>query len=305
MIDDPRRPAVDSGGAPSLAEIIEVLRPHVEKIEEGFHAIRIVLDALSEHLSRVPATAANKTATRPAAPTPLREPPPPREPPEQEDVKPRPVVRAAPPTVAAQERPPASPVASVELPPLPAAEPPPLAAPVVVAAPPPVAPPAPVRAAPTPTGIPVTGGAGAGNWSQIVFGPEGASNPAVAYLSGRLLSEVYAGDNDGQGLVGQLMDFRSANSERKLRMLKDVGEAFYRWKPTGDERLRDALIAWVHALLEREGIPNRITIAQVGDRYDMQAHNAKERGVEVAEVYGWVVLRDNGKVYSKANVSVR
>jgi hypothetical protein len=303
MLDDPRRPAADSGGVPSLAEVIEVLRPHVEKIEEGFHAIRLALDALSEHLSRVPAAAADKTAKRPAASTPLREPPPPREP--QEEVQPRPVVRAAPPTVAAHETPPAMPVASAEPPPLQAAEPPPLAAPVAVAAPPPVAPPAPVRAAPAPTGIPVTGGAGAGNWSQIVFGLESASNPAVAYLSGRLLSEVYAGDNDARGLVGQLMDFRSANSERKLRMLKDVGEAFYRWKPTGDERLRDALIAWVHALLERESIPNRITMAQVGDRYDMQAHNAKERGVEVAEVYGWVVLRDNGKVYSKANVSVR
>jgi hypothetical protein len=37
----------------------------------------------------------------------------------------------------------------------------------------------------------------------------------------------------------------------------------------------------------------------------MQRHNAAERGVEVADVFGWVVLRDNGKVYSKANVSLR
>jgi hypothetical protein len=88
-------------------------------------------------------------------------------------------------------------------------------------------------------------------------------------------------------------------------MLKDLGEAFYRWKPDGEPRLRDALITWVHALLDRENVPNRIAVVQVGDRYDMQMHNAKERGVEVAQVLGWVVLRDNGKVYSKATVSVR
>jgi len=27
--------------------------------------------------------------------------------------------------------------------------------------------------------------------------------------------------------------------------------------------------------------------------------------VEIAEVFGWIVLRDNGKVYTKANVAVR
>lgn len=37
----------------------------------------------------------------------------------------------------------------------------------------------------------------------------------------------------------------------------------------------------------------------------MQRHNAKKRGADVSAVPGWGVLRDNGKVYSKANVSVR
>jgi hypothetical protein len=300
-----------SGGLPTMAEVVDVLRPQVEKIEEGFKAIRIALEALADHLSRMPAATAEKPVKRAAPPTPLREPP--------EEPRPRPVAKTAVPAAASPEPvrvPPAVPPdlpPSPEPPPLPVASPPSYpgevgrGAPVAPVLPPaaPAAPPsAPVRAA-APAGIPVSGGGGAGNWSAIVFGTDTASNPAVAYLSSRLLAEVYAGDNDAMGLIGQLLDFRSANGERRLRMLKDIGEAFYRWKPTGDERLRDALIAWVHALLDREGIPNRVAIVQAGDRYDMQMHNAKERGIEVADVYGWVVLRENGKVYSKANVSVK
>ena len=40
--------------APSLAEVIDVIRPQVEKIEEGFKAIRVTLDALAEHLGARP-----------------------------------------------------------------------------------------------------------------------------------------------------------------------------------------------------------------------------------------------------------
>ena len=65
------------------------------------------------------------------------------------------------------------------------------------------------------------------------------------------------------------------------------------------------MIAWTHAQLEEIGLKNRIEVVQAGDRYDLNRHNAKERGVEVDEVFGWIVLRDNGKVYSKANVSVK
>jgi hypothetical protein len=106
-------------------------------------------------------------------------------------------------------------------------------------------------------------------------------------------------------MLGHLLTFRSATAERKPKLLKDVGKAFYLWKPTGEATLRDCLIAWIHALLDEAGIANRIEVVQAGDRYDMQRHNSRERGVEVGDVYGWVVLRENGKVYSKANVSAK
>jgi DNA-directed RNA polymerase subunit RPC12/RpoP len=135
-----------------------------------------------------------------------------------------------------------------------------------------------------------------------LFGDNLHAGPSISHLSGSLLADVYAGDNSAVGLAGQVMTFRTGTAEQKARLLKEVGEAFYGWKPQGDESLLQPLIDWVHAELDAVQLGNRIMVVQVGDRYDMQRHNAKQAGVEVAEVYGWIVLRDNGKVFSKANV---
>jgi len=279
-----------------VVEIVNVIRPHVEKIEEGFKAIRITLDALAEHLGGEAPAPAEKPVDEPPV--------------TQRAARPVRSEAAAP---AAAEPPVAAPVETARTPDV---EPPSAAQPEPVrpeptpaqappAEPPPAAETPKARPVARPTAIPVTGGGDGGNWSQIVFGKQLSVDPAVSYLSGTLLADVHAGDNDAVGLMGHLMDFRSAAVERKPRMLKDIGESFYRWKPTDDATLRDALIVWLHAVLDSIEIGNRIAIVQVGDRYDMQRHNAKERGVEVSDVFGWIVLRENGKVYSKASVSVR
>ena len=138
-----------------------------------------------------------------------------------------------------------------------------------------------------------------------MFGGNLHAGPSISHLSGPLLADVYAGDQQAIALAGQLMTFRTGTAEQKARLLKDVGEAFYAWKPHGDDPLLKPLIDWVHAELDEVQLGNRIMVVQVGDRYDMQRHHAKQPGIEVAEVYGWVVLRDNGKVFSKASVAVK
>jgi hypothetical protein len=267
-----------ASSAPSLSEILAVVRPQVEKIEEGFKGIRMTLEALAEHVGASP----SPPAARPVEPAPAAKP-------VAVSVAPMDEYELA----GAATR-------SPNVPPVAAAAPvlPPMAQP----APAPVAQAQPQRAAPAATAIPVTGG---GNWSQIIFGDALKVDPGIASLSGTLLKDVYAGVDDAIGLLGNLLSFRAADAERKPKLLKDIGETFYLWKPQGDERVREPLITWIHALLDKAGINNRIEVVQLGDRYDMQRHNAKERGVEVYAVSGWVVLRDNGKVYSKANVSVR
>ena len=169
------------------------------------------------------------------------------------------------------------------------------------------APPAETQTTPSPvaTAAGATASPAAGDWSRILLGDHFEQLPTLSYLSGQLLADVYAQTPDAIGLAGQLMTFRTAMGEQKPRMLKDVGEAFYAWKPQGDPALIEPLIAWVHAELEAAELGNRIQVVHPGDRYDTQRHNARQPGVEVADVRGWAVLRDNGKVYSKANVSVR
>jgi hypothetical protein len=273
-----------------LAHVIEVLLPQVEKIEAGFTAIRVTLDALSEHLGAAPAAEQRGEPTNRAPTVACRPADEPRAEPPLAAVSLPPTANALPAQPASAMLPPmAQPLAA-------SAAPIATAAPVAV----PAAVPPPARAG----SIPASGGSG-GNWSQIIFGDQWKSNSGLSALSGTLLSEVYANQADAIGMLGYLLAFRAADQERKPKLLKELGEAFYQWQPDGNPRLLDPLIQWSHALLDQAGISNRIEVVQAGDRYDMQRHNAKERGAEVYGVAGWVVLRDNGKVYTKANVSVR
>ena len=109
-------------------------------------------------------------------------------------------------------------------------------------------------------------------------------------------------------LAGQLLVFQSAPPERLPQLLKDVGEAFYRWQPKktpGTNPMEEAVVAWLQRSCENAGINNTIEPVHPGERFDSTRHNATSRGVEITEVRGWIVLRDNGRVYTKATVAVR
>ena len=145
-----------------------------------------------------------------------------------------------------------------------------------------------------------------GELEAIVFGQDFAYHENLAPLRRSLLASAQQGQEDAVGLVGQVLIVRSATMDRLPTLLKDVGEAWYRWQgeDSSADALRDALITWLHTRLEAVGLGNRIDLVRVGDRYDSKRHNAKARGIEVTGVQGWVVLRDNGNVYTKANVTV-
>jgi hypothetical protein len=91
-------------------------------------------------------------------------------------------------------------------------------------------------------------------------------------------------------------------------LLKDLGEAYYRWQPKttpGNNLFEEALIGFLQRTCENAGIYNSIELVHPGERFDSSRHNASSRGVEIVQVLGWIVLRDNGKVYTKAAVEVR
>lgn len=146
-----------------------------------------------------------------------------------------------------------------------------------------------------------------GELEAIVFGQDLAYHESLPPQRQALLADVRRADENAIGLVGQVLCVRAATMDRLPTLLKDVGEAWFRWRPDqhgAPDPLRDALIAWLHSRLEAVGLGNRIELVRVGDRYDSKRHNAKTRGVEVTGVHGWVVLRDNGNVYTKATVTV-
>ncbi len=145
-------------------------------------------------------------------------------------------------------------------------------------------------------------------WEQVVFGQDLAHFESLAPERAALIAGLVAGEGGAMTLAGQLLIFRAAPPERLPGLLKDVGEAFYRWRPgagDGPDPMRDALIAWLRTKCEAVGVPNTIEPVYPGDRYDSKRHSAKQQGVEVVAVQGWIVLRDNGKVYTKASVTVK
>jgi hypothetical protein len=146
-----------------------------------------------------------------------------------------------------------------------------------------------------------------GDWQAAVLG-DLAYDPSLQYQRDRLFSGLLGGEPEACGLVGNLLVFRSAAAERMPAALKEVGEAYYRWQPRTDSQpdpMERALVDWLQAVCGHAGVSNSIELVHPGQRFDSMRHNASERGVEITQVMGWIVLRDNGKVYTKAAVAVK
>ena len=142
---------------------------------------------------------------------------------------------------------------------------------------------------------------------KAFFG-EMALEPSIENERQYLLQGILAHDPVSCYFGGILMMFQASNPEKMVLLLKDVGEAFYRWANAipgyNVEQFEDVLARWAQWLCESAGLPNRIELVMPGQRFDSSRHNAVNRGATVARVHGWVVLRGNGSVYSKALVDV-
>ena len=152
-----------------------------------------------------------------------------------------------------------------------------------------------------------SGPAGSSDWERAILGPDLVEYGELAFQRRQLTEGVLGGDPGACALAGQLLVFQSAAAERLPQVLKDIGEAFYRWQPKvapGMNPMEETLAKWLRASCEAAGIYNTIELVHPGERFDSSRHTASSRGVEITQVHGWIVLRDNGKVYTKATVSV-
>jgi hypothetical protein len=145
-------------------------------------------------------------------------------------------------------------------------------------------------------------------WEEAILGAELARDPRLEIPRRGLLAGLFDGDSAACAMIGHLLIFRAAPADRLPQLLRDVGEAYYRWQPKRAARtspMEAALVQWLRGQCEAAEIPNTIELVNPGERFDTTRHSATTRGVEVTEVHGWIVLRDNGKVYTKATVAVR
>ena len=145
-------------------------------------------------------------------------------------------------------------------------------------------------------------------WHSAILGPDLAAHPNLAFKRQQLLDGVLEGDPGARSLAGQLLVFQSAPADRLPKLLKEIGEAYYRWQPKtgpGTNPFEETLVRWLEKTCDGAGISNTIELVHRGERFDAARHNAASRGVEITEVLGWIVLRTGGKVYTKASVAVQ
>lgn len=145
-------------------------------------------------------------------------------------------------------------------------------------------------------------------WQNVIFGSALAVDALTAELRGQLIDQLLSGEAAACNLVGQLLQVQAAGAERLPQLLQDLGEAYYVWRPKSEDvvdPMEQAIAAMVAERSEAVGGGNTLEIVRPGDRFDSSRHDSKARGAEVTAVHGWVVLRSNGKVYTRARVSVQ
>ena len=155
--------------------------------------------------------------------------------------------------------------------------------------------------------VPPEQDASADAWSRAIWGPELAGSQGFAPFLGELNRRLLAGDAGIANLAGQILLFRQCPPEAKPQLLKDVGEAYYRTRLDAampNHPFELALIDWLQSECEQLGLPNTIEIVHAGERFDKSRHSSTTKGgAEVAEVFGWVVLTEGGRVYTRASVA--
>ena len=142
---------------------------------------------------------------------------------------------------------------------------------------------------------------------QSFLGSDLSSSPLSNTACNQLLDGFLAKDKPSSGLLGLMLQFHSSAPDKMPMLLKDIGEAYYRWQPKlqDDAPFERALANYLCACCEAVGIKNSIDLVSIGSRFDSTCHNATARGVVITNVRGWIVLRDNGKVYTRALVDVQ
>jgi hypothetical protein len=150
--------------------------------------------------------------------------------------------------------------------------------------------------------------ADAERWEFLLLGEAICTDDSLIDERRALLDAVRDHEPAAVGLAARLMLVQSAGADEMPLLLKEIGEAYYRWRPKNadvNDAFENALVAVLDRRIAEVGLRNSIDLVRPGDRYDAARHVTSDRGVEVTAVRGWAVLRDNGKPLTKASVALR
>ena len=145
-------------------------------------------------------------------------------------------------------------------------------------------------------------------FEQLVFGQELCHDHSLDSSRQRLMDGVADGHAASSSRAAPQMRVQTVGVEELPPLLKEIGEAYYCWHPKttdSEDVLEQSLVNLLEERIAAVGLRNSIEVIMPGDRYDTTRHVSPDRGVEVADVRGWAVLRDNGKPLTKASVGLR
>ena len=141
-----------------------------------------------------------------------------------------------------------------------------------------------------------------------LLGPELAACASLESSRARLFRGVQQGQDSAGSLVGWWLAFRTTAGSERHKILRPLGEALYRWlgENEADELMAETWVAATNKLCQDFGLRASVERIRLGVRFDPDRHLATGRpGRDVTEVWGWVVVLPDGRVFDKALVTVQ
>ncbi len=150
-------------------------------------------------------------------------------------------------------------------------------------------------------------------WRAAALGDELVNDASSRAHCDELVHDLLNGQSLAVSLLGHWMTFRAASPDRLPLLMRQIGEAYYAWRPreqsgpSEEDGLELALVRAMNARCERASVRNRVELIRQNTRFDPVRHepDGGSGGTTVVAVRGWLVLKADNSVFYRAKVSVR
>lgn len=142
--------------------------------------------------------------------------------------------------------------------------------------------------------------------ASVLMGDALRADKTLTPVWEQLTSQVLVGESTACQLGAFLMLFHRGALEECHKWIQAIGESWYRWAGEENGEAKQALINWLNQECVRRNVPLRVEEVRSGVRFDSDRHIAVgQPGRDVYGVQGWLVLREDKSIFSKALVDSR